>query len=58
MIFYTKYNKAVVVDSANFSHIPPGSNLGFTPVTFKDGTVEWVKATEEENRKAVNESAH
>jgi hypothetical protein len=55
MIFYTKDNKAVVVDFANFSHIPPGTNLAFTPVAFKDGTVEWIKAAEEEIRKAVNE---
>jgi hypothetical protein len=56
MIFRNQNDKPVEVNFRNFSHIPPGANLGLTPVKFKDGSDEWLKATEEEIVKAVNDS--
>ncbi|MGH7825320.1 MAG: hypothetical protein ACREQ7_09120 [Candidatus Binatia bacterium] len=53
MIFYTQDNKPIEVNARNFSHIPPGHNLGLTPVKFKDGTEEWLTATIEEILRAV-----
>ena len=57
MIFRNSVNKEVEVNFNNFSHIPPGANLGLTPVKFKDGTEEWLKATDEEILNAVSQSA-
>ena len=56
MIFKNKDEKPVEVNFGNFSHIPPGANLGLTPVKFKDGREEWLKATNEEIVKTVNDS--
>ena len=56
MIFKNQKDEPVEVNFRNFSHIMPGANLGLTPVKFKDGREEWLKATAEEIVKAVNDS--
>jgi hypothetical protein len=55
-IFKNDKNQNVEVHGGNFSHIPPGSNLGLTPVRFKDGSEEWLRATEDEIKRASVES--
>jgi len=55
MIFKNNKDKDVEVTHGNFKQILRGGILGsaLIHVEFRNGTVEWIKATEEEILKAV-----
>jgi hypothetical protein len=55
MIFYNHDKKLVEVNSHNFMCILREENFGLTPIQFKDRTIQWVKATEDEILKAAND---
>jgi hypothetical protein len=55
MKFENKDGNAVELNFQNFGSVLPGGKSGLTPVKFKNGTEEWLKATEEEILKAVEE---
>ena len=57
MIFYSRDDKPVEVNTYNFKQIIRGEikGAGLVQVEFKDGSREWVKATDEEILKAGTE---
>ncbi len=57
MIFYSRDDKPVEVNTYNFKQIVRGGiqGAGLVQVEFKDGSKEWVKATDEEILKAGTE---
>ena len=53
MIFYTENGKPVEVTRGNFSHLVRDSQAGLQHVVFKDGTEEWVGATDKDILEAI-----
>jgi hypothetical protein len=53
MRFYNMEGSGIEINCYNFSCILGGSNIGLTPVKLKDGTEEWLRATEEDILRAV-----
>ena len=53
MRFYNIEGSGIEINCYNFSCILGGSNIGLTPVKLKDGTEEWLRATEEDILHAV-----
>jgi hypothetical protein len=55
MKFQNKDGKPVELNFQNFESVLPGGKSGLTPVKFKNGNEEWLKASEEEILKAAEE---
>jgi hypothetical protein len=53
MRFYNMEGSGIEINCYNFSCILGGSNIALTPVKLKDGTEEWLRATEEDILRAV-----
>lgn len=55
MKFANQDGKPVEVNFQKFESVLPGARPGLTPVKFKNGKEEWLKAREEEILKAAEE---
>jgi hypothetical protein len=53
MHFQNDLGNSIEINSQNFEAVLHGAQYGLTPVKFKSGTVEWIRASEEEILDAV-----